>query len=310
MSNYRPGLQERSFPYHVDTTSDHWWPKGLQRLWVNQEGYVSCIKPTGEVDQKSLSKRSKGFAHKRGGHKITLENSPWNHTFEPEFDECDNNGPPILKHLGEKLPGKDQELFDLVSESNTANTLVLLCFSLLIRSPAFRYRHSQAGEAFGLGYNEETGKANISHFWSHAKDIDLTKCNLGKLLLLQSDEAEFCFGDGLYDTVFTRPLGWRYQGTQLVADLVGEALVPLLPNLCAYLCFKRNGLGTTTHLVQVNAASVTGVNDLTQIYSKERLFFRKLPPALTAEYRRGEYSSVSQKSLPLITELRGIATEY
>jgi|GEM_PF-2556254 len=309
MSDHPRGVQGRPYPYHVDTTTDHWWPKGLQRLWVNQEGYVSRIKPSGEVDKKSLSnKRSAGFAHKIGGHKMTFGTSPWNHTFEPDFDEVDNNGPPILKRIAEKLHGEDRELFSLLSEPDITEALVRLCFSLLIRSPAFRYRYSHADESFGLGYDEETGKTNISHFWRHAKDIDLTQCNSGKLLLLQSKKGEFYFGDGLYDTIFTRPLGWRSQGSQHVADLTGEALVPLLPNLCAYLYFERDGLGATTHLTQVRAGSVAAVNDLTQIYSKEQLFFRTLPPALTEEYRRNEYRAVLQKPVTLITALREAVT--
>ncbi|MFT4076054.1 MAG: hypothetical protein QM647_11040 [Asticcacaulis sp.] len=308
MSDHPQGLQGRSYPYHVNTTADHWWPKGLQRLWGDQEEYVSCISPAGDIDRRRPSKNGskKGYAQKRGGHKITFGTSPWNHTFEPEFDEVDNSGPPILKLIAAKLLGEDRELLGIPFDPEIADQIVMLCFSLLIRSPAFRCHYSHVGEAFGLGSDEETGKANISHFWRHAKDIDLKKCNSGKLLLLHSSESEFCFGDGLYDTIFTRPLVWRGRGVQCVADLMGDAFVPLLPDLCAYLYFERGGLGITTHVLQVSAKAVAQVNELTQIYSKERLFFRKSPPTLSAEYKRNEYRRVEQSPASITAELRAL----
>lgn len=306
MSDYPLGLQGRPFPYHVNTTADHWWPKGLQRLWTDPDGYVSCIKPSTEVDRRRPAKKGskKGFAQKRGGHKMVFGISPWNHTFEPEFNEVDSNGPPIIRRIAKKLIGEDQDLFNPQSAASTADILVKLCFSLLIRSPAFRERYSHAGKSFGMGYDEETGKANISHFWRSAKSIDLTKCNSGNLLLLHSNNAEFCFGDGLYDTIFTRPLGWRPQGIHWIADLIGDAFVPLLPDLCAYLYFKRDSCGSNIHVLRVSSDSVAEVNALTQIYSKEQLFFRTFPPALIQEYKRNEHLMIARGPIPLITALR------
>ncbi|WP_338273711.1 hypothetical protein [Roseicyclus marinus] len=307
MPDYPLGLQGRPFPYHVKTTADHWWPKGLQRLWVDQDGYVSLINPYGEVKsakppQKGSSKT--GFAHKRGGHKLQFGVSPWNHTFEPDFEKIDNAGPPILKHIAKQLEGGDEVLFGPSEVERTTNTLIKLCFSLMVRSPAFRYLYSRSGESFGLGYNEETGKANIQQFWSFASQIDLKKCNSGNLLLLHAENSEFCFGDGLCDTIFSRPVSWRPQGMHWVADLIGDAFIPLLPNVCAYLYFLRGGFGSKIQLFPVTSNIVKEVNTLTQIYSKEQLFFRAVCPTLTPEYRRREHLMVSTGQIPLIEMLR------
>lgn len=307
MPDYPLGLQGRPFPYHVKTTADHWWPKGLQRLWVDQDGYVSLINPCGEVKPAKPPKKGSGktgFAHKRGGHKVQFGVSPWNHTFEPDFNEIDNAGPPILNCIAKQLEGGDEVLFGPSEVERTTNTLIKLCFSLMVRSPAFRYRYSHAGQSFGLGYNEETGKANIQHFWSFASQIDLKKCNSGNLLLLHAENSEFCFGDGLYDTIFSRSISWRPQGMHWVADLIGDAFIPLLPNVCAYLYFLRGGLGSKIHLVPVTSTIVEEVNLLTQVYSKEQLFFRAICPTLTPEYRRREHLIVSTRQIPLIETLR------
>jgi hypothetical protein len=303
------GLQGRPFPYDVKTTADHWWPKGLQRLWRDQAGCISLIRPSGEVKSGQPPKKGsgkKGFAQKRGGHKMHFGLSPWNHTFEPEFDEVDNAGPLILRRMDKQLQGEDQGLLDPTVVAITTDTLIKLCFSLMVRSPAFRYRYSYAGKSFGVGYNEETGKANVEHFWGSARNIDLNKCNSGELLLLHSENAEFCFGDGLCDTIFARPISWHPKGVHWVADLSGEAFIPLLPNLCAYLHFSRGDCGTKTNVIQVTSNVVDEVNALTQVYSKEQLFFRSIKPALTPEYMRREHSIVSREHQPFHSALRAL----
>ena len=306
MSDYPVGLQKRPFPYHVDTTADHWWPKGIQRLWADPDGYISRVKPSSGVEKRKPPKRGskKGFAHKRGGHRVVFGVSPWNHTFEPDFDEIDNKAPPVLGGMARQLGEDCKGLYNPTSTGHTTDTLVKLCFSLLIRSPAFRDRFSNAGASFGLRFNEETGKANLSHFWNAAKEIDLTKCNSCNLLLLYSNEEEYCFGDGLYDTIFTRPVSWRPLGEHWVADLVGDAFVPLLPSVCAYLHFMRGGCGGNTKMIQVASDVVSEINVHTQIFSKEQLFFRSSPPALTEEYKRGEHMMISSGHKPLISSLR------
>lgn len=309
MSDYPLGLQGRRFPYDVKTTADHWWPTGLQRLWIDNAGNISLIRPSGEIKSEKPPKkgaRKKGFAHKRGGHKVHFGPSPWNHTFEPEFAQVDNDGPVILKKIRNDLLGEDLNQFDTAALANSTDALVKLCFSLMIRSPAFRHRYSYAGRSFGRGYCEETGKANIAHFWGFAKDIDLKECNSGNLILLHSENSEFCFGDGLCDTIFTRSVSWRPQGMQWVVDLTGEAFVPLLPNLCAYLYFSRGGRGTKAKIIQVTSNLVNEVNYLTQVYSKDQLFFCSIRPTLSLEYLRCEHLCVSQEHSPLLPALRDI----
>lgn len=298
-------MQGRQFPYEVNTTADHWWPKGLQRLWADGDGYISRIRPSSEVERRKPPRGArKGFAHTRGGHKMVFGVSPWNHTFEPDFNTIDNIGPPILRRLTKQLLGEDQGLFRKSEIEITIDTVIKLCFSLMIRSPAFRHRYAHAGKSFGFVYNEKTGTANISHFWRAVKSINLINCNSVKLVFLFSADPEFFFGDGLYDTIFTRSVGWRPRGMGWVADLTGDALVPLLPNLCAYLNFSRGGTGMHSYILPVNYDTVTEVNFLTQVYSKKELFFCGKIPALTEEYKRGEHMCESSGKPSLILSLQ------
>lgn len=306
MSDYPPGLQNRPYPYHVKTTADHWWPKGMQRLWPDLEGYVSCIDPTGKIERKKPPRGGsrKGFAFKLGGHKISLGVSPWNHTFEPDFAEVDNIAPPVLKRIASYPLKKSQWNFLSIIERSEIEALLKFSFSLLIRSPAFRHRYSNAGASFGLGYNEETGKANISHFWKPVKSIDFAECNSYRLLFLHAKDVEFCYGDGLFDTLFTRQLSWFPEAGTWIADLNGEALVPLLPNLCAYLYFGREIRSSTAKVIQVTPNVVDEINHHTQIYSKNQLFFRALAPNLSEEYVRNEHMKISRENAGLMSLLR------
>lgn len=308
MSDYLEGLQGRRFPYDVKVTADHWWPKGLQRLWADPCGYVSRVKPCGNVKTTKASTSNsskKGFAHKLGGHRIHLGPSPWNHTFEPEFSAIDNAAPDILRRLQRNLEVADLNP-DWIKKntSTTTETLIKLCFSLLIRSPAFRHHYSSAGKAFNMPYNPEIGKLNISHFWRCASKIDLLKCNFGTLSLLYSNRAEFCFGDGLCDTIFYEPIRWRNWKGDYVADLLGDAFLPLLPNVCAHLYFERNGCGSTTRLVNVSNDIVKYINSLTQVYAKEQLFFRSVWPDLSVDFLRNEHMIFQSQNIPSIEEFR------
>lgn len=305
-------MQGRPFPYDVKTTADHWWPKGLQRLWRDQAGFISIVGPSGETKSQKPPKQGsgkKGFAQIRGGHRMYFGRSPWNHTFEPDFSEIDNQGPIILRELREKLRIEGKPSIDQDTRKEITDGLVKLCFSLMIRSPAFRHRYSHAGIRFGLGFNPETGKSNVQHFWKSAKDIDLQSCNSGVLLLLYSNGPEFCFGDGLCDTIFTKPIGWRQENESWIANITGEAIVPLLPNLCAYLQYRFGSLGTSTNITAVDYSIVNKVNSLTQIYSKEQLFFRSIKPNLTLDFLRNEHLRFTQVPSPLIPELKDFFDE-
>lgn len=299
------GLQGRPFPYHVNTRADHWWPKGVQRLWAADDGYISRIKASGDIDRKRPPKgNKKGFGYKRGGHRIAYGVSPWNHSFEPDFDQVDDRGARILRDIIEKKLSNRKGLLKLISNPCVQEDLVRFSFSLLIRSPSFRDRYAHAGAAFGLDYDEETGKANIQHFWRSAKEIEFEKCNRCNLTLLCTRRLEFYFGDGLYDTVFSNSLSWYPRGDEWIADLRGNAFVPLLPNLCAFLNFERSGTGCKPRVISINRNTLEQINLLTQVYSKDQLFFRNQEPTLSKEFLMAQHMKVKSEYEPFISQLR------
>jgi hypothetical protein len=136
-SEFMKGLQGRSFPYYVKKTDDHWWPKGIQRLWTCNEGKLSLIEPTGKVKSAKPPKKKakkKGFAYIPFGHRIDLGQSPWNRTFEPEFDSVDNDAAILLGTLKGVSFDQQPSIFNKKDLTKTTDVLVKFCFSLLLRS--------------------------------------------------------------------------------------------------------------------------------------------------------------------------------
>ncbi len=304
------GIQGHKFPYSIKTTADHWWPKGIQRLWINEEGFVSRVSPSGTLKRDkppSKGSKKKGFAQKRGGHRLQMGVSPWNHTFESDFGKIDSAGPEILRSIQTKIWDESFHAFNDLPPSST-EALTKLCFSLIVRSPSFRHRYAQAGKNFGLSYNELTGTVNILHFWNSAKRIDLKSCNGGRLVLFQSLSKEFCFSDGIVDTIFNKPITAILEKGKWKTDLVGDALIPLLPDICAHLYFDRDLEGFSSTICQVNSDYVEIVNSLTQVCAKEQLFFRAQAPQLTDDFRKGEHMEIDKASYPLLEHLRAIPT--
>ncbi|OWY18261.1 hypothetical protein B6V73_00120 [Thioclava sp. JM3] len=232
--------------------------------------------------------------------------SPWNHSFEADFNDVDREAPVVLRKLRDDLFEAGVSAESLNLNIQEAATLVAYCFSVLLRSPAYRHRMSFAGVGFGLPQDERVGRANVQQAWSSAKTIDLQECNRADLRLLVSRDAEFIFADGLVDGLFSldASISWRAVGQRWIADLCGEALVPLLPNLCAYLRFSRSGLGCRVKTIDVEPDVTSSVNALTQIYAKDDLFFRSETPTLTRDFICGEHRELKSFEIELMRWLR------
>jgi hypothetical protein len=173
------------------------------------------------------------------------------------------------------------------------------------RSPAFRFRSSFNGASFGRGPDPEIGKVNIEFVWSSVKNFSCSECNAGILTLLHSTQDEFIFGDGLYDAIFDRPISYRYHGSDMVLALTGDAFVPLLPNVCAHIAFESFGRGLTLRHSMIGSTEVAAINDLTQLFSKDYIFFRDQRPRLSPDYQARQHKKISLgKSDPLLVALR------
>lgn len=66
----------------------HWWPECVSDFWMNDDGKVNMVLPTGQV--KPVHPKAQGVI--KNGHFIKLgktnaEKTPWDWNFESVFDE-------------------------------------------------------------------------------------------------------------------------------------------------------------------------------------------------------------------------------
>ena len=296
----------------------HWWPVSLQHYWADKRGYVSWIEPSGKISRKQATNRKIGY--KIHGHTI-FRGSNWESNFENEFD-IDNEvhvivdtlkglkpygrTPSELIALIKLLFKKDRTLADMchfyhLNDQLHCN-LLLLIHSFLIRSPARRYRYAQYPTIAGLPPDENVGKANMSQNYASAKKL----CQEGFIsnqyfVLLHSPLKNFLFGDGSLD--------WLTDG--LVSGRIdGRALVSLTPHLCVYFCTPKR-MHPTPNCASLSVAPwmVDQVNEIIQIYSRDKLFFLGRAPKLTEAFQQGSFLEHKQRAdvlIALLDEIAGI----
>src|SRR3546814_15986367 len=75
----------------------HWWPEWVSGHWADTDGFVHWLRPTGEV--KRIPPKQLGAIG--NGHTIKLarrrgEESPWDESFESQFDRADSAFPALI----------------------------------------------------------------------------------------------------------------------------------------------------------------------------------------------------------------------
>ena len=111
-------------------------------------------------------------------------------------------------------------------------------------------------------------------------------------VLLHSPLKKFVFGDGSLD--------WLTSG--LIANRInGRALLPLTPHICVYFCTPMS-MRTTPNCASLSAAPwmVDWVNQITQTYSKDQLFFLGKPPKLIDAFHQQKFLEHKEKTDALI----------
>jgi len=294
----------------------HWWPVGLQSYWADRAGNVSWIEPNCKIEKKRSVNRKIGL--KIHGHTI-FRGTGWESNFEDEFD-IDSEVHEIILALQRMRPfgrtlnefitlikllgNKDRSLRNMCKfyhlNEELHRNLLLLIHSLLIRSPKSRSQYEGYAKLIGNRPNEDVGKANMVQNYRIAKKL----CQRAPILnqyfvLMHSPLKKFLYGDGTLD--------WLTDG--LVANRInGKALLPLTPHLCVYFCTPTS-MRSTPNCAALTVAPwiVDWVNNITQVYSKDKLFFLGKPPKLTDAFRQRQHLEHKEKKDALIDMLDEIA---
>ena len=294
----------------------HWWPVGLQQYWADKNQELSWIEPDGTIKKKKFANRKIGYS--RHGHTI-FKGSVWESNFEKEFD-IDNEVHSIVSKINELKPfgwnvgelisainliikrDKDPKnicnFYDL--HDSMRRNILLFLYSLLIRSPANRKLYEGYPKIIGLPPNEDVGKGNMSQSYRTAKRLcqGSVVANF-YFVFLRSPLKKFIFGDGSLD--------WL-TGNLVAGRIGGRALVPITPHLCVYVCTPMS-MRVKPNCASISAAPwmVDWINEITQIYSKDKLFFLGRPPKLIDAFRQRQFLQHKERNDALIDMLDEIS---
>ena len=185
-------------------------------------------------------------------------------------------------------------------DENIHRNLLLLIFSLLIRSPGNRFRYESYPSIFSLPPDEEVGNANMRQSFLFAKRLcEKVLLSNQYFILIHSPLKKFNVGDGYLDWL-TSSVGSN--------RISGRALLPLTPHLCVYFC-TPNFMRSTPNCASFIAAPwiVDRINEFTQIYSRDYLFFVGTPPELKDHFSQRQFLTHSKRADDLIDMLDEVA---
>lgn len=303
----------------VKSTFDHAWSVGLQSHWEDEEGFVHIRKLQGGSERKKPKNRK--IYGKQRGHELVVKNvgNPWNFTFEPMFDRCDDRVHQIVRQLKDKSPpcpdpilnklaGNRVELSDFTYNTylqsiETYRDFLELAFSLIVRSRRFREIYSSAGSNFGLKPDPLIGQANIQHkfSWIQANLRSLNRIN-GYVILLTSSEEEFVYSDGIHASL---KIVCPIVSGEAQPHLSGEALLPITPDLCAFV--TASPMEIVAHNVlslHVRKSEARLINSLTRLNAVDELFCRNMSDHVNELVTQVEKSSAAEAGLAFLECLK------
>ena len=207
-----------------------------------------------------------------------MRGTPWEHNFEFMFQDADNSVGELVKFFR-----IERNFLDLAS-------------SLYVCSPANRAIWTKYPERHGFPDSEETAKANMLMEYRALKRCVRSGVRpIKAYVVLRSIKKEFHCGDGWLGSMHPNSRG----------PLKG--LIPLTPDICIYF-FSPRMLRRDRNMFTMTAFDwqMDRINEITQIYSMNHLFFRRQVPKLTDEYRSGQPRMLKYHSDPILAQLEEV----
>lgn len=280
----------------------HWWPRCVSSRWAADDGTTGWIKPDGTC--KRVPPHHLGVI--RDGHHIKLgdrgTSTPWDLSFEDEFDEADNYFPELLAWLErlERRPTTYPRLRDrFISQAagdERLRRLTECVVSLAVRSPMNREASVATAEYLRGPLKNPERERLITLNMRNAQRLAADRIgSSAKFAVLFSSGKEFVFGDGFFHNV---------EGVvpRIVAPITPEIAV-VVTRPIAYMTDPR--LCT----VVLNAAEVDACNHAVQVYARNALYFRNDMPIVNEAFARGEHLQYADADNPmdeLVSSVPGI----
>lgn len=283
----------------LKSESHHWWPRGLSKLWQDADGKVTRL----SWDGREVRAPSKQFGAINNAHHVKLA-GPWAGSIEPLFGDADTALPTIAQNLeqlsyiqGTQGVGFEERMSPHSINDKDRKLLGEGLASLLMRCPAHRNSLHLTTERFWgrLGdqvhkYDDTLIALNINQ---HYRQVVTSLERGGKIVLLRSGEREFVMGEGYLSTLVGMTIELQYR-----------CLVPLTPTL-AVLAFAPNSYRSVPPVCTIGLTSeeVDCVNDVTQIYTREYIFYRNQKPRLIDAFRAHEFQHTQFHRFPWLDAL-------
>lgn len=265
----------------------HWFPEAMSKAWAGQDGKV----PRTNVRGHTRRFHPGGLGYRPDNHNILWEGgSPWDSTFEPDFDAADNAFPRVISWLETVATGHgDAERIRSVAVDDARRADLAECLaSLIVRSPRTRMLSEKSirwyqTEVMGLTEPHnvyQTAGGNLQRLQApFARDIRTN----GKFAFLLAGEGSFLFGDGFMHNINPTP----------DRTLHPMAMVAFTPKV-AVLWFSPSSYPSFPKGVSLalSADEVTLFNNIVQIYSKDYLFHIGDPPPIHAGFEAAQHMIV------------------
>ena len=245
----------------------------MAKAWVDDEGLVTRVNARGHISRKHPS----AVGYYPNHHNILSDGgSPWDTTFEPDFDAADNAFPKVIEWLeGVAAAHVRGQRVTSVTITQVAREPLAECLaSLIVRSPRMRYVAEKNVAEFQLQHMafekphnvHQTAGSNLRRCQEpFARDIRTG----GKFAFLLSETDQFAFGDGFMTNINPSP-------DRMLRPMVLVAITPKI----AVLWFSPMQYPSYPEGVSIAVSDdeIGHFNDIVQIYAKDHLFYRGSMP--------------------------------
>ena len=270
----------------LKTELHHWWPRTLADHWSAADGMVSVIRPNETVHRAPPG----AFGAITNAHHMKM-GGPWDSTFEPIFNEPDNEMAAFVRWLATletALAAPERPMVERISPQllsvERAAQIARVTASLLARSPSIRASIKRNTEYYrrGFGLADPTAdKTLIATNQRGLYDAYRKRMTYGRWAILFSEEKEFIAGDGFLH---------NFPASQDALNSGLKLVLPILPTATiVYMAPMQYPTEPRLVTLRLGADEVERLNAITQVYASDFLFFRDDPPEVSDDFRHGEH---------------------
>lgn len=282
----------------LKTERHHWWPRCVSRFWAAEDGCTVWIKPDGSeirVPPDKLGMIGNGHHIKLGN--TSGDSTPWDSSFEDEFDVADSNFPSVISWL-ESLDRKPITNGDLrqrfIPQPATDEQLYALTecvVSLAVRGPMNREASVSLAEKLRGPLSERERNVLIGLNMRSAQRLISDNIGArGKFAVLFTSGREFIFGDGFFHNV-----------TAVVnTPLNPKILAPITPTISVMVSCPMSFLvEPRLSTIVLTDEDVDRCNHAVQVYSRKALFYRSDKPFLDEAFTCGKHLKYALPDNPI-----------